>query len=203
MADFRDNNKVLIVEDHPLVADATALLLSRMSPALQVTIRHCAVTALATFYSRADWFRVLLDLDVPGAEGLALARKFAQSCGAGKVAIITAHDLPAWRTQASELGILDYIVKASPMHEFTESLARVIGAQGTGNSTKSAATLPLTRRQQDMLCLLRRGYSSKDIANQLRISQGTVDNHISSVLRALRVTNRAHAVAKAIELGYS
>lgn len=61
--------------------------------------------------------------------------------------------------------------------------------------------LPLTPRQRQVLDLLQQGFSSKRIAQQLRLNTGTVDNHVAGLLRALGVANRGHAIARAIELG--
>lgn len=59
----------------------------------------------------------------------------------------------------------------------------------------------LTSRQRDVLELLQRGFSSKRIAAQLRLNRGTVDNHVTALMRTLGVANRGHAIAKAIEFG--
>lgn len=65
----------------------------------------------------------------------------------------------------------------------------------------SQMTVNLTRRQADVLSLLNRGYSSKRIAAQLGLNKGTVDNHVSGLLRVIGANNRAHALARAAELG--
>jgi len=65
----------------------------------------------------------------------------------------------------------------------------------------SGMAVNLTRRQADVLSLLNRGYSSKRIAAQLGLNKGTVDNHVSGLLRVIGANNRAHALARAAELG--
>ena len=106
--------------------------------------------------------------------------------------------------EVKHMGMLGYLVKAIPVEQFTEALEAVLRGTLAFPETSTHQTEPairLTRRQRDMLCLLQRGYSSKEIAKQLGLSEGTVNNHISGLLRALDVSNRAHAIAKGVELG--
>lgn len=100
--------------------------------------------------------------------------------------------------------MIGYILKATPIDELASALKAILD----GRRRFSPASLTqrflrrLTRRQHDVLTLLHRGYSSKQIAAQLRLSEGTVNNHVTGLLHALDVSNRAHAIAKALELGY-
>jgi DNA-binding NarL/FixJ family response regulator len=194
---------ILIVEDHPLVADATSILLAKVHLGVITTICNTADLALAEFGKRSDWYRIFLDLDVPGAYGLSLVRKFASYGAANRMAIITAFDNQAWQAEARKMGILGYIVKASPIEQFVSAIKDVLNGKPafTEQPTQVTQVQRLTRRQQDVLCLLQRGYSTKEISAQLRLTPGTVDNHIAGLVRALDVSNRTHAVAKAIELG--
>jgi DNA-binding NarL/FixJ family response regulator len=196
--------RVLIVEDHPLVADATRALLSKMDITLSVSICNCAQSALSELRRSGPWHRIFLDLDVPGAHGLSLVRQFAGLGMAPRCAVITSFNNAEWRRETKAMGVLGYIVKATPVEEFAAALQTIL----EGRSAYPQAELDephavrLTRRQHDVLDLLQRGYSSKEIASQLGLNTGTVDNHVGGLLRALGVSNRTHAIAKAMELGY-
>jgi len=195
---------ILIVEDHPMVADAMRELLHKLDMTVRTVICHSAETGLDAFQGCSDWFRILLDIDVPGARGLSLVREFHQFGVARRCCVITGFDKPEWAMEVKHMGMLGYLVKAIPVEQFTDALETVLRGEPAFPETSAHQTenaVRLTRRQRDMLCLLQRGYSSKEIAKQLGLSEGTVNNHISGLLRALDVSNRAHAIAKGIELG--
>ncbi len=197
---------ILIVEDHPVVASATQLLLSNMDASLVITTSDNAGMAVKEFQRQQNWFRILLDLDVPGAYGLSLARQFCRLGAAARCAVITGSDNPQWMAEARALGMMGYISKAMPIEGFAEALQSIIDGRPVFSQSAQRAeqgATRLTRRQQDVISLLYRGYSSKQIAAQLKLSEGTVDNHVSGLLRALNVSNRTHAIAKAMELGYT
>lgn len=200
-----EKKNVLIVEDHPMVAEAMGGLLSKIDSDLNVVISGCAQHAIAEFHRAQSWFRIFIDLDIPGAHGLSLPRQFANWGVANRCAVITAFDKLLWRTEIKSMGMLAYIVKASSLENFASSITAVIKGETTFPPCapgQSDAPSHLTRRQQDVLYLLQRGYTSKEIARQLHLNTGTVHNHVSSLLQALHVSSRTHAVAKAIELGY-
>jgi DNA-binding NarL/FixJ family response regulator len=192
---------VLIVEDHPLVAEATADLLRRKHPALRVVCAESAKAALER--PCTDWFRIFVDLEVPGAHGLSLVREIAARGYAQRCCVVTAFDNLAVIREARDLGVLGYIVKTSTVAEFVKALDAVLLGYPVFPS-ECAGLEPrvrLTRRQLQLLVLLQRGFSSKQIAVEWAISEGTVNNHVGALLRALSVCNRTHAVARAAELG--
>ncbi|MGZ3241074.1 MAG: response regulator [Burkholderiaceae bacterium] len=195
---------ILLVEDHPVVAQATNVLLMRMDASLKVTVCGSATSALAELTKTRNWHRIFLDIDVPGAHGLSLARQVAKMGVANKCTIITASDNAQWRAEAIAMGMLGYIVKATCVEDFTNALVAVLKGDATFLETSSSdkpQAIRLTRRQQDVLRLICRGLSTPEIAIQLGLTNGTVDDHVKALLMALDVKNRAQAVAKAIELG--
>jgi len=187
-----------------MVALATQTLLSKIDETLTFTICGCAGSAAEEFHRLPDWFRVFVDINVPGAHGLSLARQLQEFDAANRCAIVTASDNPSWIAEAKQMGMIGYIVKTSPVDRFTSALksvldGRAVFPQFTSNSHPAGR---LTRRQKDVLSLLHRGRSTKEIASQLKLAEGTVDNHVANILRVLGVSNRTHAICKAMELGY-
>lgn len=193
---------VLVIEDHPLVAEATADLLRKKYPCLRISCVDSAHDARQ--YPFAQWFRIFADLEVPGAHGLSLIREIAEQGCASRCCVVTAFDRPALVQEARDLGVLGYIVKTSTMAQFVSSLDAVLLGHSAfpSESSKVEPRIRLTRRQLQLLPLLQRGYSSKQIAREWQISEGTVNNHVTGLLRALDVCNRAHAVARAVELHF-
>ena len=196
--------QVLIVEDHPLVAEATRELLNRTDTGLDVTLAIDANEArqMAQDPSR-DWYRVFLDLDVPGAIGLSLAREIYALGMHKRCCIITALDRQELIAEAHDLGFQGYIVKATPYEDFMAALQEALegGYVFPRLTSESSDRIRLTRRQAQIIDLVSQGKHSREIGLVLHLSEGTVNNQIMAVMRALKVASRSHAVARAIELG--
>jgi two-component system response regulator DesR len=196
---------VLIVEDHPLVARAMQDVLDRSEHGLKSHVCTDADETLVQLAQpQANWFRIFLDLDVPGAIGLSLARHIHGLGLHSRCCIVTALSRNDLASEVQSLGFLGYIVKAIPYVEFEKALHRIlIGEPSFSGSVAESHHAPtrLTRRQEQLLDGVRRGLCSRDIAAGLFLSEGTVNNCINAAMRALNVTSRSHAVAKALELG--
>lgn len=197
--------KILLVEDHPVVADATRALLLKMDAALEISICGTAGNAIETFQNSQDWYRILLDINVPNACGLSLVRTFHRFGVAAKSAVVTAATNEKWSQEVNALGLLGYVVKAANLDDFTQSMQHILQGRKTfpiSNPEPTPQAIRLTRRQQEILQLLHRGLASKEIAAGLGLSLGTVNNHVTGLMRVLGVTNRTHAVSRAMDLGY-
>jgi DNA-binding NarL/FixJ family response regulator len=192
---------VLIVEDHPLVAEATSELLTKTYAGIRVVRVESVAAALE--HSCASWFRIFLDLQVPGAHGLSLVREIAALGCAAHCCIVTAFDNPALIREARDLGVLGYILKTSRVVKFIEAVDAIMRGRAVFPLERepSQPRMHLTRRQMQLLSMLQRGLSSKQIAGEWAISEGTVNNHVTALLRSLEACNRTHAVVRAIELG--
>ena len=197
-------NIVLIVEDHPLVAQAMVGELSRANSSLELHVCGDADSALAQLNLHGrDWFRIFLDLDVPGAYGLSLARQIHRLDLHARCCVLTALNRSDLIAEVHRLGFLGYIVKASPYLDFKRALSAVMAGGRTFplQQADTRASVRISRRQEQLLDGVRRGMSSKELARALSLTEGTVSNCITSAMKALNVSTRTHAVAKALELG--
>jgi DNA-binding NarL/FixJ family response regulator len=196
---------VLIVEDHPLVAEATGKLLARYGDHVTPVICSDAALAVEKLDSRGrDWFRIFLDLDVPGAYGLSLAKEVRDRGLADRCCVVSAFERADYIGEIRAWGFLGYIVKAVPVAVFTSAVIKVLAGETTFPDTpllRRAAATRLTRRQIQLLECLQAGWSSKEIADELHLAEGTVNNQVTSILHVFEVSTRAHAVARAIEFG--
>lgn len=196
---------VLIVEDHPLVAEATGKLLARCNDQISLMVCSNAVQTVERLDDANEpWFRIFLDLDVPGAYGLSLAREVQTRGLAGRCCIVSAFERREYVDEIRKSGFLGYIVKAVAVAEFTASVLEVLAGRPTFPvlvSGRRAQAIRITRRQAEMLKLIRQGLSSKEIAAALHIAEGTVNNHVAAILQIFDAGTRAQAVATAIELG--
>lgn len=204
---------VLIVEDHPLVASATAELIAGCHPrgaaGCDTPIRPVVCANAREFHERLglhhdEWFRLFLDLGVPGAHGLSLVYEVHRRGLANRCCVISASERRDYIDEIASLGFLGYICKAAPVAEFTAALARVFNGERYFPETPPPSrpkALRLTHRQTELLECIRVGWSSKQIADELHLTVGTVNNYVAALLHLLDAESRAHAVAKAIELG--
>lgn len=152
-------NDVLIIEDHPFVAEATKELIARAHPALAITVCSAAEPALQTLRDpNRSWHRILLDLDVPGAHGLSLALEIEKLGLASITCVVTAMDRLDFIAQIEARGFHGYVVKAMPAREFSASLDKVFAGErvfaGPGRTRTADAAIRITRRQTEVLHLV-------------------------------------------------
>jgi DNA-binding NarL/FixJ family response regulator len=193
---------VLIVEDHPMAAEATANLLRLQHPAIHPVTVETAAAALA--YSEIPWFRIFVDLEVPGATRLSLIHEFKTRGLVDRCCIISGNEDEELIREARQLGVLGFIGKRLSTRELGRALDDVIRGVPVFpvmRNVPSAQMPQLTRRQVEVLLLLKRGLSNKEIALELGITEGTAKNHISFLMLELGENKRMKAVRKAIEYG--
>lgn len=193
---------VLIVEDHPMAAEATANLLRSQHPSIHPITVETAAAALA--YSQVPWFRIFVDLEVPGAHRLSLVHEFKARGLVDRCCIVSGNEDEDLIREARQLGVLGFIGKRLSTRELGRALDDVIRGVPVFpamRSTRHARMPQLTRRQIEVLVLLKRGLSNKEIAQQLGITEGTAKNHISFLMLELGENKRMKAVRKAIEYG--
>jgi len=196
--------KILIVEDHPVFAEVTKYLLLKMDASLEIIITLSAETAIETFKTKKPWYRIFMDIDIPGAYGLTLARRLQKLGVAEITTIVTGFGNQQWSAEAQKMGMLGYISKVASYAEYIASLNSVLdGIRAFSNAEQSVDDVPqLTRRQLDLLCLLHRGLTTREIAKQLAVTEGHVNNVCQTLKTALRAKSRSHAISRAVELGH-
>ena len=196
---------ILVIEDHPLVAEATSQLLKQRFKEIDVVTVQTATDALRMIdETRGRWFRILLDLAVPGAFGLSLAKQIVDRELASICCVVSACDRDDYVQQLRAWGYLGYLRKSMPVATLTARLDDVMRGIGAFPSTlpvQRATVIRLTSRQIETLESVQRGLTSKQIAAQMHLAEGTVNNHVAALMQILHADSRSHAVAKAISLG--
>jgi DNA-binding NarL/FixJ family response regulator len=194
---------VLIVEDHAVVAFGTAEVIKRRHPRFRTEIASDARGAVQKLDER-DWSWILLDLAIPGANGLSLVRAVHARGIAHRCCVVSASDSAATVEEVRHLGVAGYVKKSLPFDAFCDALDRVLMGHAVFPKVEERrfqSPVALTYRQVGILRHIQRGLSTKQIAFELGIAEGTVRNHTLAILRALGVNNRTHAVARGTELG--
>ena len=215
--------KILVVDDHPLVRDAMVHLLAPLADSIDVLEASDCTTALSLARAHPDIDLVLLDLNLPGIRGFEALDRLRQAQPALPVVILSMHRDRATVLEAIRRGALGFIPKASAKNVVVNAV-RLVLSGGTylppeavvdiaepeceslhaalaSSPSRSLADLGLTPRQGQVLALIMRGNSNKEICRALDIAERTVKVHITAVLNALKVTSRTQAVIAANDLG--
>jgi two-component system response regulator DesR len=149
----------------------------------------------------------LLDVEMPGLDGIAAAAALRAEVPAVKVAILTTFGRPGYLRRAMEAGALGFVVKDAPADELAEAVRRVAAGLRVVDPTLAAATLaggssPLTARERDVLIAARDGATVADIAGRLFLSEGTVRNYLSAAITKTNTRNRVEALRTAEANGW-
>lgn len=189
--------RALIVEDHELFADALGAVLQRISPALLVETAGSAEAAVDALARSPGFDLILLDLGLPGRKGRAAWEAVRAASGQAAIVLISATEPTAEVASLLRQGARGFLHKRSTTAELTTAL-RFILEGGTHVPPSLLAMAPvddvvLTPRQTEVLRLLAKGLSNKEIAQALGCAEPTVRVHVSTVMRLLDVENRTQA----------
>jgi DNA-binding NarL/FixJ family response regulator len=150
-----------------------------------------------------------MDIQMPALDGVEATRR-VRAAGAGRVVILTTYDYENYVFEAIKAGASGYLLKDAPADLLTDAIRRVArGEPFVQPSLASKVLLELTRegphaltaRETEVLRLLARGAANKEIARELALTEGTVKNHVTSILEKLHARNRTEAANAARERG--
>ncbi len=200
--------RVVIVDDHALVREGTLQLLEQAADIEVVGQAGSGEDGLGVLELRRPDV-ALVDVNLPGMSGLELARAAAGSFPEVRVLIVSAYDDYAYVAEALEIGVGGYLMKNASARELVDAVRAVadgvfvLDREVSGRLARRSRGGPsttgaLTRRENDVLALLARGRSNKQIAAELGLGLRTVEGHVSGVLAKLGVASRTEAVAYAL-----
>jgi two-component system, NarL family, response regulator DesR len=198
--------RLLLADDQELIRSALAVLLS-LQPDFEVvaTVGSGDEVVPAAKEHRPDV--ALLDIDMPGIDGLAAAGVLAQEVPECRALILTTFGRPGYLRRAMESGAYGFVVKDAPPEQLADAIRRVVAGERVVDPALAAATLasgvsPLTARERDVLVAARGGATVGEIAALLFLSDGTVRNYLSAAIAKTGSRNRAEAVRTADERGW-
>jgi two-component system response regulator DesR len=198
--------RVLLAEDQVMVRQALATLLD-LEEDIEVVAqvaRGDAVLA-ASVANRPDV--ALLDIEMPGGDGLSAAEELRREMPEVKVLILTTFGRPGFLRRAMESGAVGFLLKDAPAAELAKAIRRVLAGERVVDPDLATAALtaganPLTPRELEVLEAARERATVADIAAAVHLSPGTVRNHLSVVIQKLAARNRVDAVRIAQEKGW-
>ncbi len=209
--------RVMLVDDQTLVRQGVRSLLG-LAPEIEVVAEAVdGAQALATIdQARPDV--LLLDLRMPGLSGIEVLRTLDDEHRLPPTIILTTFDDDELILAGIRAGARGYLLKDVSLEELVAAIKAVAAGEsivkpvvserllkGLKSMRNEFASLdqpdPLTPRETEILRLMAAGFSNKEIANSLRVAEGTVKNHVSNILSKMGVRDRTRAVLKAFELG--
>ncbi|MDF1604197.1 response regulator transcription factor [Nocardioides sp. YIM 152315] len=193
--------RLLLADDQALVRGALSALLG-LEPDLEVVAEVGSGDAVvpAVLEHRPDV--ALLDVEMPGIDGIAATAEVRRAAPDTRVLIVTTFGRPGYLRRALQAGAAGFVVKDTPAAQLADAVRRVHRGLRVVDPTLAADSLvagesPLTARETDVLRAARDGSSVATIAGRLFLSEGTVRNHLSSAIGKTGATNRAEAVLTA------
>jgi two-component system response regulator DesR len=198
--------RLLLADDQQLVRSALAALLGLQSDfEVVAAVGRGDEVVAAVKDHQVDV--ALLDIDMPGIDGLAAAGVLAQEVPQCRSVILTTFGRPGYLRRAMESGACGFVVKDAPPEELADAIRRVANGERVVDPALAAATLasgvsPLTARERDVLVAARPGATVSEIAERLFLSEGTVRNYLSAAIAKAGARNRAEAVRTADERGW-
>jgi two-component system response regulator DesR len=198
--------RLLVADDQALVRTALAAMLSLEADfdVVAEVGRGDEVVAAALTHEPDV---ALLDIEMPGVDGIVAAAELAEALPSCRVVIVTTFGRAGFLRRAMEAGARGFVVKDAPGEHLADAIRRVAAGERVVDPELAADTLaggvsPLTPRERDVLAAARGGATVSDIAATLVLSAGTVRNYLSSAITKLGVRNRAEAVLRAEERGW-
>jgi len=200
--------KVLLVDDHPMIGAALGMLLRETDYELLGRARTAAEANKQIPALKPDL--VLLDVHLPDASGLDVLRRIARARFKPKVILITAGMDEAQLLAASELDPEGMVLKTSDPGLLLECMDTIVAgkswvdpeiAERTRQAERKAASAPpLTRRERELIELVRQGLRNRDIATELGVTEGTVKVYLHAIFDKFHVENRTELALRAAEL---
>jgi len=211
--------QLLVVEDHALVREGLVRLLGQIEEGATVFESADFEAALTVLDNEGEFDLVLLDLALPGIDGFAGLDILRRRYPAMPVAVVSAFDDTPTITRVMNLGASGFIPKAFSGEALLAAVREILAGNIFRPSNQQGARLDdatpvppskvsvrpeevgLTDRQAQVLALMVRGLSNRDIADQLELSEGTVKIHATAVFKALGVNSRTQALVAVSRYG--
>jgi two-component system response regulator DesR len=198
--------RVLLAEDQGMMRGALALLLD-LEPDLEVVAQVATGDEIVPAAERTRPDVALLDIEMPGGDGIAAAAQLRRRLPGCRVLILTTFGRPGYLRRAMEAGASGFLVKDGPVEELAAAVRRVHAGVRVVDPALAAAALaagpdPLTDRERDVLRESAGGATVADIAARLRLSESTVRNYLSAAITKTGTRNRIEAVGVAQSNGW-
>jgi DNA-binding NarL/FixJ family response regulator len=208
--------RVIICDDQAIIRDGLAMLFT-LEPDIEVVGLARDGTEAMELAAQQQPDLVLMDLKMPGMNGIEATRQLLARFPAMYVLVLTTYDDDEWLFDAIRAGAAGYLLKDMPRDVVVQAIRGTVAGQSfidpnvTGKlfqqvrrsqqQPASWITSTLTGRETEVLRLLAQGCTNGEIATRLKLSEGTVRNHLSTIFSKLHVADRTQAAIVAIQHG--
>ena len=198
--------RVLIAEDQAMVRGALSALLTLEDDfEIVAEISRGDEVVPAALDSLPDV--ALLDIEMPGGDGLTAAAALRERLPSCRVIILTTFGRAGYLKRAMESGAAGFLLKDSPASELATAIRRVMHGERVVDPGLAAAALsegesPLTEREREVLVASANGATIEEVARKLYLSEGTVRNYLSNAIKKLDARNRVEAARLAERKGW-
>jgi two-component system response regulator DesR len=198
--------RVLLAEDQELVRGAMAALLS-LEPDVEVVAQVGRGDEVLPAAMAAQPHVALLDIEMPGGDGIAAAAQLRARLPDCRVLILTTFGRPGYLRRAMAAGASGFMLKDAPAAHLAVAIRRTMAGERVVDPQLAAQALtegdtPLSSRETEVLAASADGSSVALVARRLFLSEGTVRNHLSAAIQKLNARNRAEAARIAEEKGW-
>jgi DNA-binding NarL/FixJ family response regulator len=204
----RTHIRILVADDHPMLREGLVAVLGTQ-PDFEVVGEAADGSEVARLAGALRPDVVLLDLEMPGTDGIAALRELREAGSEAKTVVFTAYDTDERVLGSLRAGANGYLLKGASREEIFAAV-RTVAAGGSLFGPGVAPRLlqgtnggpePLTPREREVLSLLAEGLPNREIASRLFVTERTVKFHVSSILGKLGARNRTEAVTIAVQRG--
>jgi DNA-binding NarL/FixJ family response regulator len=208
--------RVIICDDQAIIRDGLEMLL-KLEKDIEVLGQAQDGAEAVALVEKIRPDLVLMDLKMPGLNGIEATRQIRAAYPQVKVLVLTTYDDDEWVFDAIRAGASGYLLKDTPREEVIKAVRGTVAGKTyldpsvagkllhqVADKQAHPSTLltdKLTEREADVLRLVARGFTNADIAERLHLSEGTVRNHVSGIFAKLEVSDRTQAAVIAIQHG--
>ncbi|HXF62432.1 MAG TPA: response regulator transcription factor [Caldilineaceae bacterium] len=198
--------RVLLAEDQAMVRGALAALLG-LEDDIEVVAEVARGEEVVPAALTAHPDVALLDVEMPGGDGLQAAHALRAALPSCRIVILTTFGRSGYLRRAMEGGAVGFLLKDAPAEDLAVAIRRVLAGERVVDPDLALAALadgnnPLTNRERDVLAASLVGADITDIAAQLSLSEGTVRNYLSTAIQKLYARNRMEAARLAEQKGW-
>ena len=198
--------RVLLAEDQAMVRGAIAALLA-LEEDIEIVAEASRGDEVVAFALESGPDVALLDVEMPGGDGLDAAAALREELPSCRVIILTTFGRAGYLKRAMENGAAGFLLKDSPSSELAKAIHRVMRGERVVDPDLAALALsagdnPLTEREREVLAASEDGATIEDVAARLYLSEGTVRNYLSSAIKKLGTRNRVEAARLAEKRGW-
>jgi two-component system, NarL family, response regulator DesR len=198
--------RVLLAEDQAMVRGALAALLA-LEGDIEIVAEVGRGDEVATVAMATKPDVALLDIEMPGCDGITAAAELHSKLPSCRVLILTTFGRPGYLRKAMESGVVGFLLKDAPSAQLATAIRRAVAGERIVDPTLAMAALsegnnPLTERERDVLAASTGGASISEIASSLSLSEGTVRNYLSVAIQKLNAHNRVEAAHIAEQKGW-